>query len=87
MNIGNKIKKYREQNKLTQKDIAEILKVEPGTISKYESGTIEPNIESIKKLAETFNITIDELLKDDEIDISKIGFEGIKNGVKKYFNL
>ena len=72
MNIGNKIKKYREQNKLTQKDIAEILKVEPGTISKYESGTIEPNIESIKKLAETFNITIDELLKDDEIDISKI---------------
>ena len=54
MNIGNKIKQYRELNKMTQKDIAEVLGVEPGTISKYESGMIEPNIESIKKLAETF---------------------------------
>jgi Fic family protein len=73
MNIGSKIKKYRELQKMTQKNIAEILGVEPGTISKYESGIIEPNIDSIKKLAETFNITIDELLKDEEkIDISKI---------------
>ena len=38
MSIGNKIKEYRELNKMTQKDIAEILEVEPGTISKYESG-------------------------------------------------
>ena len=37
MSIGNKIKEYREANKMTQKDIAEILGVEPGTISKYES--------------------------------------------------
>jgi len=48
MNIGIKIKKYRELNKMTQKDVAEILEVEPGTISKYENGTIEPNIESLK---------------------------------------
>ena len=74
MNLGDNIKKYREENKMTQRDIAEILKVEPGTVSKYESGMLEPNIDSIKKLAETFGVTIDELLKDDEekIDISKI---------------
>ncbi len=36
MSIGNKIKQYREENKMTQKDIAEILEVEAGTISKYE---------------------------------------------------
>lgn len=72
MSIGNKIKKYREANKMTQKDIAEILEVEPGTISKYESGIIEPNIESLKRLAETFNITVDELIKEDKFDVSKI---------------
>ena len=74
MSIGNKIKEYRELKKMTQKDIAEILEVEPGTISKYESETIEPNIESIKRLSETFGITIDELLKNDEekFNISKI---------------
>ena len=72
--LGEKIKSYRESKKMTQKDIAEILEVEPGTISKYESGMIEPNIESIKRLAETFGITIDELLKneDEKFDISKI---------------
>ena len=59
MGIGNKIKEYRESNKMTQRDVAEILEVEPGTISKYESGIIEPNIESLKRLAETFNITVD----------------------------
>ena len=73
MSIGNKIKEYRESNQMTQKDVAEILNVEPGTISKYESGMIEPNIESLKRLAETFNITIDELIKDEEkLDVSKI---------------
>ena len=73
MSIGNKIKEYRELNKMTQKDIAEILEVEPGTISKYESGMIEPNIESLKRLAETFNITVDRLIKDEEkFDITKI---------------
>ena len=66
MNIGIKIKKYRELNKMTQKDVAEILEVEPGTISKYENGTIEPNIESLKRLAEIFNVTVDELVKDEE---------------------
>lgn len=73
MGIGSKIKEYRELNKMTQKDIAEILGVEPETISKYEAGTIEPNIESLKRLAETFNITVDELINDkEEFDISKI---------------
>ena len=73
MKVGNKIKEYRELNKMTQKDIAEILRVEPATISKYEAGTIEPSIESLKRLAETFNVTIDELIKDEEkFDVSKI---------------
>ena len=72
--LGERIIASRERKKMTQKDIAEILEVEPGTISKYESGMIEPNIESIKRLAETFGITIDELLKneDEKFDISKI---------------
>ena len=72
--LGEKIKLYRENKKMTQNDIANILKVSSATISKYESGALEPNIESLKKLAELFGISIDELLKDEEgkFDISKI---------------
>ena len=64
--LGDKIKLYRENKKMTQNDLADILEVSSGTISKYESGALEPNIESLKKLADFFGITIDELLKDEE---------------------
>ena len=72
--LGEKIKQYRENKKMTQNEIAEILGVKPATVSKYETGTIEPNIETLKKLAEIFEVSIDELLNDkkDELDISKI---------------
>lgn len=74
MSLGDKIKKYREENKMTQRDIAEILEVEPGTVSKYESGMLEPNIKAIKKLSEAFGITTDELLREDDetFDVLKV---------------
>ena len=73
--LGVKIKLYRENKKMTQNDIANILDVSPATVSKYESGALEPNIESLKRLAELFEVSIDELLNDDEeekFDVSKI---------------
>ena len=71
--LGDKIKLYRENKKMTQNDLADILEVSSGTISKYESGALEPNIESLKKLADFFGITIHELLKDEEkFDFSNV---------------
>ena len=70
--LGEKIKKYREEKKMTQTEVAEVLGVKPATISKYEAGALEPNIESLKKLAELFEVSVDELLKEDEFDVSKI---------------
>lgn len=70
--LGEKIKKYREEKKMTQMEVAEVLGVKPATISKYEAGALEPNIESLKKLAELFEVSVDKLLKEDEFDVSKI---------------
>lgn len=72
--FGEKIKLYRENKKMTQNEVADILGVSSATISKYESGALEPNIESLKRLSELFEISIDELLNDEEkkFDISKI---------------
>ena len=71
--LGDKIKLYRENKRMTQNEVAGILNVSPATISKYESGALEPNIESLKRLAELFEISIDELLSDEkEFDISNI---------------
>lgn len=82
--LGEKIKLYRELNKMTQNEIADILEVSTATISKYETGTLEPNIESLKRLAETFNITVDELIKDEEkFDVSKINVLDVLREQKK----
>lgn len=71
--LGDKIKIYREKKRMTQNEVADMLNVSPATISKYESGVLEPNIESLKRLAELFEISIDELLSDEkEFDISNI---------------
>ena len=72
--LGDRIKLYRENKNMTQNDIADILDVSAGTVSKYESGALEPNIESLKRLSELFGISIDELLNDEKkkFDISKI---------------
>ena len=65
MDLGKKLKKYRETKNMYQKYIAELLGVEPGTVSKYESNQLEPKIETLKKYAEIFDITLDELLRED----------------------
>ena len=70
--LGDKIKLYRENKNMTQSEVAEMLGVKSATISKYEAGLLEPNIESLKKLAELYEVSIDELLKEDDFDISKI---------------
>ena len=70
--LREKIKKYREEKKMTQVEVSEVLGVKPATISKYEAGTLEPNIESLKKLAELFEVSVDELIKEYEFDVSKI---------------
>lgn len=69
MGIGYNIRKYRMQLKLTQKELAKEIGVEQTTISKYEQGILEPNIEALVKLAKLFGISVDELLNsaDDEI--------------------
>ena len=72
--VGEKIKLYRESKNMTQVEVAEALGIKAATVSKYESGALEPNIEALKKLSELFEVTIDELLNDDKdnVDISKI---------------
>lgn len=74
MTWNEKIKFYREQIGYTQRDLAGYLGVEPGTISKYELGLIEPKIDNIKILSELFGVSIDELLSnsEDKNDISNL---------------
>ena len=66
MTLGQKIKKLRTEKGLTQKDLADQLHVTFQTVSKWESGTNEPDIATLKELSKLFGCSFDCLLNDDE---------------------
>ena len=61
-NLGEKIKELRETKELTQPQLAKILNVSNGQISKWENGINEPKASYIKLLCNVFEITADFLL-------------------------
>lgn len=61
MELGTKIKQFREKAKLTQKQLADLLEVTPQSVSKWENLSSMPDIALLPKIAETFGVTIDEL--------------------------
>ena len=56
------LRNKRMDKGLTQKQIADSLGVEPNTVSQWESGTREPRIVLLPKLAGLLGCTVDELL-------------------------
>lgn len=62
MYLAQNLKYLRERNGELQKDMCELLGVTEATMSKYESGYIEPDIEKLITLAEHFGVTIDDLI-------------------------
>lgn len=63
MAFPEKLKMLRLKNGLTQDELGEKLYLSRTSISYYERGKFEPNIETIIAVANLFNITTDELLK------------------------
>lgn len=73
LNIGEKIKKYREMQGITQSELGKLLSVSNRAVSKWENGESYPSIELIKPISEILNVGIKELL-GDKPDVSKGNF-------------
>lgn len=67
MEFNEKLQELRKQKRLTQEDLAKQIFVSRTAISKWESGRGYPNIESLKRLAKLFSVTVDQLLSGDEL--------------------
>ena len=78
--LGNHIYNLRVARGLTQRDIAEKLAISDKAISKWENGTSQPSVYNLQKLADIFDITLEELLKvskeNGEKQITKIVITG-----------
>lgn len=62
MKLGENIRIFRQQQKLTQEGLAGMLGGHKSLVSNYENGHSLPDIYVIWKLADIFDVTIDELV-------------------------
>lgn len=60
--FGENLKKARKKAKLSQEKVAEEINTSRSNISKYENETLEPNIETLKRLCELYEVSADYII-------------------------
>lgn len=60
--FGELLAELRQDRRLTQKELAQIIFVTDGTISNYENGVHLPDVDKLISLADFFGVTVDYLL-------------------------
>ena len=72
-NLPNNLYELRRQAGLSQEEFAERLGVSRQAVSKWERGEAYPDTENLITISEMFSVTIDELLRSDNIGDDKEG--------------
>mgnify|MGYP005800087295 FL=1 len=72
MRVADKIKNARIQKGYTQEQVAENLLVSRQTISNWENGKSLPDIISIIKMSELYELSLDEIMKGDKALLKKV---------------
>lgn len=60
--MQNRIRELRKQRKMTMKELGSVIGVAESTISQYELGRRQPDNETLLKLGEFFEVSVDYLL-------------------------
>ena len=71
MDVGKQIKKFRQDLKLSQEELASKIFVTRQTISNWENGKNYPDVNSLVMLSQLFNTSLDILVKGDVIEMEK----------------
>jgi len=67
VDCGRFIAELRKSKRITQTELADLLKVSNSAISRWETGEGYPDISIFPRLAEILNVSVDELLKGQRI--------------------
>lgn len=85
--LAQRIKKYRTDKGITQRELADKLNVSQNAIYNWENGKREPSIDMIRKIATVLEVYTYDLLYDSELatekkqqDLAEIGLNFISNG-------
>lgn len=83
--LKDNIKKLRKEKKLTQLELASKIDIALRTYSNYENGSVEPNIKTLIKLADFFEISVDYLIEHRQNN--KIDLSGLTKTQKKIIDI
>lgn len=61
LNLGQKLKEQRRAEKLTQEQLAKKLNISRVNYTRYETGAVRPDYETVILLADFYEISLDEL--------------------------
>lgn len=73
--LGNNIKELRKNKRMTQKDLAEAMRVSQQTVGAWETERAIPGADTLSDLADYFNVTTDYLLgRPDKKDNDNVDY-------------
>ncbi|GIO25560.1 helix-turn-helix domain-containing protein [Ornithinibacillus bavariensis] len=73
MKFNNRLQLIRKEKKLSRAELADMLGISYSTVAKYESGTREPDLDTLEKISIIFNVTTDYLLgKSDKSHLTEV---------------
>lgn len=72
MNIGKRMYEIRQQQNITQEQLASDLAISRQAVSKWESGKAIPDIENLMYISNLYDVSLDELIKGDDKVSGKI---------------
>lgn len=73
MSFSDNLTELRKYHDLSQEELAEMIGVSRQTLSKYETGESIPDIEKCKLIADSFGVTVDDLISYKEEDDDNLG--------------
>lgn len=80
--VGKNIKKFRENKKLTQDELAEKLNVTRQAVSNWETEKTQPDIDTLQKIAQILEVSVEELIYGTERKFTTVVNNNVKNVTK-----
>lgn len=75
MELGAQLQRLREQKNMSREELAQEMNVSRQAVYKWENNKGYPDIENLIKLSELYEITLDELIKNDRTFQKKISID------------
>ena len=86
MNFGDRLRRFREEKDITQKQMAEQIPMNQSNYSKIERNTQQPSLDQLIRIVEILNITLDELLGIDPSIYLKKKVKEIERDIESIYN-